>query len=279
MQKIIIMAIAIFSIAFSACKKEAVKISETAGLIKVQELSNEDYIIEVYTESGALQLGYNDIYLRLKNKLTGNYEENATLDWMPEMHMVMMTHSCPKSAIEKVSKKQTLYKGYIVFQMPENKDEHWNLTIDYTVGETTGTVSDQISVPNSTYKNVASFTGSDSKKYIIALVQPQQPVVAVNDFIVGLFTMETMSKFPPVENFSILSDPRMPDMGNHSSPNNVSPAYNATDKLYHGKLSLTMTGEWRLNFIIKNADNDIIKGEAITEENESSSLFLDIKAK
>ena len=38
-----------------------------------------------------------------------------------------------------------------------------------------------------------------------------------------------------------------------------------------------MTGYWKLNLMVRNQTNDILKGEPITTENEGSSLFLEIE--
>lgn len=89
--------------------------------------------------------------------------------------------------------------------------------------------------------------------------------------------MENMMSFPVVENYAIKLDPRMPSMGNHSSPNNKDLAYNSASKMYEGKLSLTMTGYWKLNLMLYNANSEMLKGEKVTEDNESSSLFLEIE--
>jgi hypothetical protein len=66
-------------------------------------------------------------------------------------------------------------------------------------------------------------------------------------------------------------------MGNHSSPNNQNLVFNITENVYDGKLSLTMTGYWKLNLILRNESNTILKGEPVTEANESSSLFLELE--
>ena len=35
--------------------------------------------------------------------------------------------------------------------------------------------------------------------------------------------------YPPVANYSVMVDPRMPSMGNHTSPNNKAPVFMVTD--------------------------------------------------
>jgi len=110
-------------------------INEVEGLMMVQEISNDIHTIELFTTSGQLEQGYNDITIRIMDKSTNEFVENATFMWMPMMHMEMMSHSCPKSSLMKVEGKETIYNGYIVFQMPENADEGWDLTFEYSINE------------------------------------------------------------------------------------------------------------------------------------------------
>lgn len=82
--------------------------------------------------------------------------------------------------------------------------------------------------------------------------------------------------FVPVDNFKIIIDPRMPGMGNHGSPNNVD-LTQTTDKVYRGKLSLTMTGYWKINLQLADATSKVLKGEAVTNENEGSSIYFELE--
>lgn len=252
-------------------------LDETTGLNFIKSLSNTEHDVEIFSTKTSLQQGYNDIYLRIKEKATGNYIENATLTWKPMMNMTMMKHSCPKSSIAKAQGKQTLYSGYIIFQMAENATEKWDLTVDYSINNTSYTVKDVISVPAAPKKNVTVFMDASNTKYVLALIDPKEPKVGLNDFKVGLYKMENMMSFPMVENYMVKHDPRMPSMGNHSSPNNTDLTFDTTSKMYEGKLSLTMTGYWKLNLMLYNNTNQLIKGEAITTTNDSSSLFLEIE--
>jgi len=86
-----------------------------------------------------------------------------------------------------------------------------------------------------------------------------------------------MMTFTVVEGFKVTVDPRMPGMGNHSSPNNEDLIYSAQDDMYHGKLSLTMTGYWRINLKLLNEVNEVLKGEDITDTNTESSLFFELE--
>jgi len=252
-------------------------LDETTQLNFIKTLSNTNHDVEIFSTKKNLEQGYNNVYLRIKDKATGEYIRNANLTWKPMMHMTNMMHSCPKSVIKKAEGKETLYNGYIIFQMAENATEKWDLTIDYTVNTVTYSVNEQITVPAVVKKNVTVFMDSDNTKYVLALINPDTPKVGLNDFKIGVYKMESMMSFPIVENYMIKQDPRMPSMGNHSSPNNTDLIFNATSKMYEGELSFTMTGYWKLNLMLYNSTNTIIKGEEITDTNESSSLFLEIE--
>ena len=251
--------------------------TEIEGLLKIKEITNDTHVIELYSKSGAINLGYNDIKLRIKNKSTNQYEKNAAITWKPMMHMTSMMHSCPNSAVQKVTTDGSLYSGYIVFQMPGNATEYWDLKIDYTIGTNTYTVTTVIYVPVEAKKTVNSFMGSDNVKYVVAYIEPKSPKVALNDMILGVWKMQDMMTFPLVDGYTVKVDPRMPGMGNHSSPNNVHASQSAAGNMYNGKLSLTMTGYWKINLQLAKADGTILKGEEITDANPASSIFFEIE--
>jgi len=118
--------------------------------------------------------------------------------------------------------------------------------------------------------------GADQVRYVLAMIEPSTPTVAINDMVAGLFRMENMMNFSVVNDYTLKIDPRMPSMGNHGSPNNVN-LTQKSDGFYHGKLSLTMTGYWKINLQLLNLQNEVLKGEEITAENESSSLYLEVE--
>lgn len=266
------------TLSFISCSKDEpaeILPGELDGLQLAKTISNEDHTVEIYTASGKFQTGYNQIFFQVKdkNKVLIN---NATASWTPTMTMMSMSHSCPASAVSKKQGAASTYTGYIIFQMASNDMEFWELGIDYKINGTDYSVKDKIQVDASAKRVSESFQGNDGKRYILALVEPSEPKVATNDMTVALYQMETMMKFVPVDNYKIIIDPRMPGMGNHGSPNNVNLSQ-GTDKLYHGKLSLTMTGYWKINLQLADAAENIQKGEAVTAENESSSIYFEIE--
>lgn len=252
-------------------------VNELEGLVKVKEFSNDTHTIELYTATGTTQLGYNDLKFRIKNKSSNQYEKNASVNWSPVMNMTSMSHSGPKSSITKVTPDGTLYTGYLVFQMPQNATEYWDLKFDYSINGTAYTATTVVDVPDSAKRRVNSFLGSDNTKYIVAYIEPRTPKVAVNDMTLGVWKMQDMMTFPVVDGYTVKIDPRMPGMGNHGSPNNVNATQTSAGKLYNGKLSLTMTGYWKINLQLANAAGTVLKGEEVTDQNPASSLFFEIE--
>jgi hypothetical protein len=264
---------------FASCTSDVddAPVDELEGLSKFKEITNTTHTIELYKHIGGLEQGFNEIAFKIKDKETNQYVTNATVSWMPLMHMTMMNHSCPKSPVTKVSTEGSVYEGYIVFQMAQNATEYWDLKIDYTINGTAFTATSVIDVPASAKQKVTSFTGSDGVKYIAAYVDPHHPKVGINDLVTGIWKMQDMMNFPVVDNYKLKIDPRMPSMGNHSSPNNVDAIQTVAGDLYKGKLSLTMTGYWKLNLQLVNASGTVLKGETITDAVPASSIYFEIE--
>jgi PBP1b-binding outer membrane lipoprotein LpoB len=274
-----IIAILVIAFTFASCSntEDTTTVNELDGITKFKEIVNATHTIELYAHMGYLEQGFNEISLRIKDNATGEYVKNASVSWLPLMHMTMMTHSCPKSEVEKVTTAGTVYEGNIVFQMAQNATEYWDLKIDYTINGTDYTATSVIDVPASTKQRVTTFTGSDDVKYILAYVEPHHPKVALNDITVAVYKMESMMSFPIVNNYKVKIDPRMPSMGNHGSPNNVDLTQSVVDQLYHGKLSLTMTGLWKINLQLLNASDVVLKGETVTDAVPASSIYFEIE--
>lgn len=272
---LLFLAITLFSCS-SDDDSSSIPVDETSGLHKIQEITNDTHSIELFSSTGSLVQGYNHVSLRIKDKKTNNYITDAEISWTPLMHMAMMQHSCPRSEVEKVDKK-TIFEGDIIFQMAQNETEYWELSITYKINGASYTATDKINVPASAKRTVSSFKGSDGSNYVIAYIAPSSPKVALNDMTVGIYKMKDMMTFPSVNNFKVKIDPRMPSMGNHGSPNNTDLLQSEANGFYKGKLSLTMTGYWKINLQVLNADNEVLKGEAVTTDNTSSSLYFEIE--
>lgn len=252
--------------------------NDIENLQLIKTFNKEDYTIELYNKTGNLQVGYNQIFLRLSDA-NGDYVQDASFDWMPMMRMNMdgmiHEHSCPFSEIKKVEGKQSLYEGYIVFIMASDEpDSFWDLEINFSHDGQSLRVNDKlnvISTENEYNKTYTSVMGSDGVNYMLALVEPSEPIIGTNDIQVGLFKMGEHHDFPIVDGFTIKVDPRMPGMGNHSAPGNID-MIQGSDGFYHGKVGFSMSGYWKINLILENASGTILKGEQVTEEHPESSL-------
>lgn len=233
---------------------------------------------QVYSEKPQLEVGYNEFFLTLKDTETDTYLKNVTMDWMPMMYMHGMAHSAPSSTLSN-SENPIVYQGFVVFQMAGNEQEYWELDVSYEINGNLIEESIPLDIvqPLDGMVKTQSFVGSDEQNYVLAFVAPQKPQVATNDMHAVLYKMNDMHNFSMVEDYSIALDPRMPGMGNHSSPNNKDLEYNAETGLYEGKLSMTMTGYWRLNLQLINADGQVLKGEEITEDHPKSSLYFELE--
>lgn len=276
----LIFTVIMLSTIFVSCSSDddEMIVNPMEGFNLVTSFDANNHSIELYSKKNDFSIGYNEVYIRIKDMATKNYVSQSEISWMPMMHMTQMEHSCPKSTLT-VTEDKTVSKGFLVFQMPGNADEYWDLTITYKInGEefTTKKTIDVIS-PADGKQKVNTFMGSDGTRYILTMAGPVDPKVAVNDFSAMLFKMENMMTFPVVENYKITVDPRMPSMGNHSSPNNEDLSYDSASKMYNGKLSLTMTGYWKINLKLLNESQEVLKGEDVTTDNLESSLFFEIE--
>lgn len=266
----------VFAISLLSCSSDEVKEQidqDLDGLLQVSEVTTDSHQVELFSPSGELRVGYNPMSLRIKDLATDQYLSPTNVAWKPNMKMTHMEHAAPASALEEDLEHPHLYSGYVVFTMPENEQEKWEVVLTYSLEGTSYSVEIPVEVRPSDHRTVTSFEGSDGSHYIIALVEPFEPEVALNDIEVVLYRMVSMDDYLPAEAYKILLDPRMPGMGNHSSPNNQH-LQHYQHGLYKGKLSLTMTGLWRLNLQLESPKGTVIAGEPVSEDHPQSSLYL-----
>lgn len=256
-----------------SCKKDDV--IKTDELRLVTTLKSDDHTIELYTESGKLTTGYNEVHFQVKNEF-GAILSHQAKSWTPVMDMGTMTHSCPASNIVPLNGNPMTSVGYIIFNMASSEMGDWKLEIEYAINDVIQTATGDINVEASPRRVVQGFMGTDSVNYVIALVEPRSPKEGTNVMKAALYKRETHHIFTPIENYKILIDPRMPGMGNHSSPNNVDLS-NQGKGIYNGKVNFSMTGYWKINLQVEDETGNIIKGEAITEETESSSIYFEVE--
>ncbi len=137
----------ILSVGFTSCTSDSDDpiSNPMAEYNMVSALKANGHTLEVYSKEDGFVIGYNELFIRIKDNATESYISNAEILWMPVMHMIKKTHSCPKSEI-LVTEDASVYKGFTVFQMPGNVDEYWNLTLKYSIKGQSYEVTERIEV-------------------------------------------------------------------------------------------------------------------------------------
>lgn len=271
---------AVIAIAATSCKKEEITPNtknEIENLKLVQTISNDVHTAEIYSTNTNFITGYNDVYVRVKEKNASEYLKNSAIEVKMMMNMMSMSHSCPVSSFSLVTGSEQLYKGFSIFQMASNDMENWVMTINFTKNGSNYQLEDTIQVQNASKRRVATFTGSDNARYVIALKEPSSPKIGTQTMHVLWYRMENSITFNEVTYGSIEHDPRMPSMGNHSSPNNTALTYQIGSKTFAGNLNLTMSGYWKLNLIAKTAEDIVLAGNEIDNSNTASSIFFEVE--
>ena len=280
---------------------EAELVSETTEYIDFEPVTSivyGDYTVSIEALNGTLYKGYNEIHLKIENTNNNVFLEDSDVTFLPIMTDANGNKSsCPHDYQLVFDGTEAYYLGYAVFTSESDSTVDWQLYIDFTVNDEMHSVNQTITVAEQTNLNLnmTAFTGNNNEQYFIALIAPQSPSVSENDLIAGIYkynkTTTPAGNFPDpsqfsyskVENHTLYIDPRMPEpsMGNHSSPNNQD-LTQESDGLYYGVVNYTMTGNWTLNFILKDESGQTIKGtEVSTEftpgiEGEKGELFIDI---
>ena len=214
--------------------------------------------IKVYAEED-LFVGYNKLYTVILEKGTFKQIKTATVMYHPLMEMTNHSHACPIEQPKETSPEDGLFEGAAIFTMPSGTMGSWTLTVDLSgmTGYSDVVVDLSIDVMEPVDARLYSFESPvDMKKIFITYVEPSDPEVGMNDFIVAAHYKETMMSFPPVKDLVIEFDPQMPSMG-HGSPNNENPVH-IMDGHYQGVVNFTMTGWWELNMVIKDENGTVL---------------------
>jgi hypothetical protein len=146
----------------------------------------------------------------------------------------------------------------------------WTLSFNYRIKDLKGTFSGgTITIEPTPNEQVwiKSFKWNDVT-YYLTLAQPQDLKTGVNPlraYISKKGDDGTLPYLPASETFTIDIYPTMPDMGNHTSPNNE-PLIRQEDGSYKGQLNLTMTGVWDIHLHVKDAaGNTVAGGEELSD--------------
>ena len=249
----------------------------------IPELSTEidgKYNVYVYTKTGGFHTGYNDIYFVSTKKETNNYikdltvTSNSPLMYMSKMNMY---HSTPVSEKSRIVNYDYLAvkRVWVSFLMNTSENGSWTYSYEVDVLGKTGGVEKKDIVVNALPDGqvwLKSFKVGDDT-FFLSLVNPIDWKTGTNTIKAYVSKKSNPITTPyalAAETFTVDIDPRMPDMGNHTSPNNT-PLVKQEDGSYQGTINLTMTGLWRIHLKVKDSEDNIVAGGE-----EGSTLFWDV---
>ena len=229
--------------------------------------SVEGYTLKVYARTANLHVGYNDLYFAVEKTESGRHIKDFEVTALsPLMDMGMMVHSTP------IADKYDQIESYPIFHTwvaPLMAGE-WTLPISYRIKDLSGTLPGAPVTIDPTPGGqvwLKSFKWNDQTYYLV-LSNPQDLKTGVNKvsaYVSKKGDNSALPYLPSTEVFTIDIYPTMPDMGNHTSPNNEA-LQPQDDGSYQGKLNLTMTGVWDIHLHVKDASGKTVAGgEGLSE--------------
>lgn len=242
------------------------------------------YDVWAYSKTGSLHNGYNDLYFVVTKKKTGNYVKDFNItNVTPIMNMVKMNmfHSTPVSPAVEIfdDTRKAIKHGWVSFLMNTSEAGTWAFSYDIAVLGSKASVTDKAIVVNAIPDGqewLKNFKVGDNT-YYLSLVNPIDWKTGEN-VIQAYISKKSAPITTPyalaTETFTVEIDPRMPDMGNHTSPDNT-PLVKQKDGSYQGNINLTMTGLWRIHLTVKDAQGNIVAG-GDDQKDGFSSLYWDV---
>lgn len=268
--------------------EEALQVYNFLQTVKIiPELStvvDGKYNVFAYSKNGSFHTGYNELFFVATKKSSGNYIKNFDIkNLTPLMLMtkMQMQHSTPVSAgFQSFNDNYLAVKGgWVSFLMNSSDNGSWTLSYDVDVlGATGGVEAQPITVdalPDG-QSWLKSFKVGD-ETFVLSLVNPTAWQTGSNSITAYVSKKSNPMTLPyalATEQLTIDIDPRMPDMGHHTSPDNT-PLTRQADGSYQGTINLTMTGLWRIHLTVKDRQGNIVAGGDDLSDGYSS-LYWDV---
>jgi hypothetical protein len=249
-------------------------------------LDVDRFRVKLYTDGSDLHAGYNEVYFTVEKPVTGRHVKDVEFyDITPLMTMGKMNnmqHSTPVGTPKRITSWIPVFRTWVAFLMPtdvENQNS-WELNFGYRIQEQEGSFS----IPNLVVAaqsegtvTLKSFKVGD-KTYFATLANSGSLKTGINSV-----TAYVSEKADPITNaypaaeqkFTIEVAPTMPDMGNHTSPDNVPLTYNESKGAYTGSINLTMTGQWNIHLVVKDEEGNIVAGDT-NDDSGYSNLYWSV---
>ena len=268
--------------------EEALQVYKFIQTVKIiPELSTSAdglYDVYAYSKTGTLHKGYNDLYFVVTKKKTGNYVKYFDItNITPLMNMVKMNmwHSTPVGSSFEVfdTNRPAVKRGWVSLLMNTSDAGSWQFSYDIEVLGSKGGIQNKVINVDALPEGqdwVKSFKVGDDT-YYLSVVNPSDWKTGTNTIQAYVSKKNNPATTPyelAPETFTIEIDPRMPDMGNHTSPDNT-PLTKQKDGSYTGTINLTMTGLWRIHLTVKDANGKVVAGGDDLKDGYSS-LFWDV---
>lgn len=208
-------------------------------------------------------MGYNKLMVVLYDSINLNNKLNdANIHFSPLMTMTMngmvTKHAAPVEDPEEMA-IEGVFPGAVAFVMPTATDGTWQLGVSVQNQKLNkeGELSFDIKVDNPATSVMSVFTAitPDNSKLVLSILEPSAPKVGMNEIEFTIHRKASMMDWPADDSYSIEITPEMPSMG-HGSPGNVNPVSSGNGH-YKGKVNFTMTGEWRVNVLVKKDGEDV----------------------
>lgn len=226
------------------------------------------YEIKMYC-TDSLHMAYNNIYFAVEKVSSKKHVKDFSIsDITPVMTMGSMNnmqHSTPIGNVDRLG-TVPVYHSWISFLMPTDtiSKNLWTLSFNYIILSGVGTISNQplaVKALPSGLSYLKSFK-YNGDTYFLSLVSPNEFVTGVNTIKAYISKKSATITTPyalATEQFIVEITPTMPDMGNHTSPNNEALTL-STDCTYTGKINFTMTGLWNVHLVVKTLDGTVVAG-------------------
>lgn len=234
--------------------------SVTDSMLKVSEgyAVGAAVKIEMYVKS-PFKVGYNNVYFKLTDSTSGGVIDDSHIHLYPEMDMGTMKHGAPVVEVDHKA-VDGLFSGAVVFSMPSGDMGKWNLIIEVHnhKNDKESSTSFEVNVSNAgsnLFKTITTL--DDSTKLYLAIAEPQNPKVGINELTMSLHYQKDAFSFPKANGYTLQFEPTMPSMG-HGSPNNVQPI-DGLKGLHSGRVNFSMTGDWRMDVKVLKGTDEVAK--------------------
>lgn len=253
-------------------------------ITELRDTIADKYVLKVYSAGGKLHVGYNDLYFALIKISSQGYVRDFDIsDITPVMTMTKMgmKHSTPTATEAIIYDKSypAVRRAWVSFLMSSSDGGFWELSYNASsqnLSTSHAATIIQVDALSSGLAWLKSFKSGDCT-YYLSLVNPnnfQTGINTIQAYVSKQSTDKTKPYLTADETFTIEITPTMPDMGDHSSPNNE-PLTLQESGIYEGKLNLSMTGLWNIHLVVKDKDGNIVAG-ADNDTSGYSSLYWTI---